>query len=120
MSDGGAVDKMLFMIGGLLVWAVHFTIIYGFTTVACANGFAASRVLGIGLVPFVIGTATLLAWAATGLVLRSALSGPIPPRSARYGESIERFMQYTTATIAVLSFVAIAWNALPVLIVTPC
>ena len=120
MSDGSAVGKMLFMIGGLLVWAVHFTIIYGFTAVACANGFAATRVLGIGVVPFVIGAATLLALATTGLVLKSALSGPILPRSARYGETTEHFLRYTAVVIAVLSLVAIAWNALPVLVVIPC
>ena len=120
MSDSGAIGKMLFMIGGLLVWAVHFTIIYGFTAVACANGFAASRIFGLGVVPFVIGAATLLAFATTGLVLRRALAGTVPPRSARYGEATEHFLQYTAATIAALSLVAIAWNALPVLVVAPC
>jgi len=120
MSDGGAIGKMLFMIGGLLVWAVHFTIIDGFTAVACANGFAASRVLGLGVVPFVIGAATLLALATTGLVLQNALSGPVPPRSTRYGEATEHFLQYTAANIAALSLVAIAWNALSVLVIAPC
>ena len=120
MSDGGAIGKMLFMIGGLLVWSLHFTVIYGFTAVACANDFAASRILGMGVVPFVIGAATVLALAATGVVLRRALAGPVPPRSARYADATEHFLQYAAATIAALSLVAIAWNALPVLVVGPC
>lgn len=120
MSDRGSIGKMLFMIGGLLVWAAHFTIIYGFTAVACAKGLAATDVLGLGIIPFVIGAATLLAWATTGMVLMSAMSGPVPPRSTRFDEATEHFLRYTAAFIAMLSLVAIAWNALPVLVVTPC
>ena len=120
MSDSGAIGKMLFMIGGLLVWAVHFTIIYGFTTFACAKEFAVTNVLGLGIIPLVIAAATLLAWAVTGAVLVIAMSGPIPPRSARYGKTTEHFMQYTAVVIAALSLVAIAWNAIPVFIVAPC
>jgi hypothetical protein len=111
---------MLFMIGGLLVWAAHFAVAYGFTAVACAKGFATARVLGIAIIPFVIGAATLLAWAATGVVLWSALSSTVQQRSPQYSEVTEKFLQYTAAVIAVLSIVAIAWNALPVLVVVPC
>jgi hypothetical protein len=102
------------------VWAMHFTIIYGFTTVACAKGFAVSNVLGLGMVPLVIGATTLLAWASTGVVLVRAISGPIPPRSARFGDVTEDFLRYSAAFIAVVSLVAIAWNAVPVLVVAPC
>ena len=108
------------MIGGLLVWAAHFAIAYGFTAIACAKGFAAVRVLGIGIIPFVIGAATLLAWAATGVVLWSAISSTVQQRSPQYSEVTEKFLQYITAVIAVLSIVAIGWKALPVLVVIPC
>ena len=120
MSDRDSIGKMLFMIGGLLVWSVHFTVIYGFTTVACTMSFAIESVLGLGVVPLAIGAATLLALAMTGAVLITAVSGPIPPRSARYDDTTEHFMRYTAVVIAALSLVAIVWNALPVLIVTPC
>lgn len=120
MSDGSSIGKMLFMTGGLLVWAVHFTIIYGFTTVACTKDFAITNILGFGIVPLAIGAATLVALATTGAVLIAAISGPIPPRSARYGEITEHFMQYTTVVIAALSLIAITWNALPAIIVSPC
>src|SRR5687768_13492510 len=120
MSDRGFVGKMLFMVGGLLVWAVHFAVIYGFTAVACAKGFAMTNVLGFGIIPFVIGAGTLLALVTTGAVLIGAISGPIPPRSPRFDEATEQFLRYTAAVIAVLSLVAIAWNALPVLVVGPC
>jgi hypothetical protein len=120
MSDRGFIGKMLFMTGGLIVWAAHFAIVYGFTAVVCAKRFAAVHVLGIGIIPVVIGAATLLAWAITGALLWSALSRPVPLPSARNGEVTEDFLQHTAAIIAALSLVAIAWNALPVLLVDPC
>jgi hypothetical protein len=120
MSDQGFIGRMLFMIGGLLVWAAHFAVLYGFTSVACAKRFAAAHVLGIGIVPFVVGAATLLAWAAIGALLWSAVSRTVPLRSPRYAEVTEHFLGYTAAVIAVLSLVAITWTAVPVLVVAPC
>jgi hypothetical protein len=120
MRDQGFIGRMVFMTGGLLAWAVHFAFVYGFTAVACAKRITAANVLGIGVIPFVIGAATLLAWAAAGAVLWGALSRTVPSRSPRYGEVTEHFLHYTAAVIAVLSLVAIAWNALPVLVVVPC
>ena len=120
MSDRDSIGKMLFMIGGLLVWAIHFTIIYGFTTVACTKNFAITNMLGLGIVPLAIGAVTLAAFATTGAVLMAAMSGPIPPRSVRYGDTTEHFMRYTTVAIAALSLVAIAWNAIPALLFAPC
>jgi hypothetical protein len=119
-SEGGAVGKMLFMSGGLWVWAAHFTLIYGFTTVACAEGLGRATLLGPRLVPFAIGVATALAWAASGMLLWSALSLPVPPRSIQLEESSERLLRHVSIGIALLSLVAIAWNALPVLMLAPC
>ena len=120
MGDGGAIGKMLFMIGGLIVWAAHFTVVYGFTAVACAKDLAGTTFLGIELVPFVIGVATVLAWITAGLVLGIAFSSPTPPRSLRYAGSTEEFLQYTGAFIAGLSLFAITLTALPALVLEPC
>jgi hypothetical protein len=120
MSDRGFIGKMLFMTGGLIVWAIHFTVIYGFTSVACAKGFAAVKIFGVGAVPLVIGATTLLALAITGIIVGTSVVRPVPPRSPQYSDVTEHFLQYTAITIAMLSLVAIGWNALPVLVVPPC
>jgi hypothetical protein len=120
MSDQGFIGRMVFMTGGLLAWAAHFAFVYGFTAIACAKRFTAAHVLGIGVMPFAIGAATVLAWVAAGAVLWGALSRTVPLQSPRYAEATEQFLQYTAAVIALLSIVAIAWNALPVLVVVPC
>jgi hypothetical protein len=84
---------------GPLLWAFHFTVIYAFNALACARGFSQ-------FVPWVIAAATLvLGAAATLLVLRS---------------SREEFVDWLSASLAALSLVAILWQALPVLLVSPC
>lgn len=48
---------------GVILWALHFTVIYGFTALACARGFGAS-------VSWVVGAATVVAAAAAiGLIV---------------------------------------------------
>jgi hypothetical protein len=120
MSERGFVGKMLFMTGGLLVWAAHFTLIYGFNAVACARGFAGERVLGFGVVPFVIGAATVVALATTLAILMSA-GLPIGRQwQETEQDDGEKFLRYGAAVVAMLSLVAIAWNAVPAFIVRSC
>ena len=86
---------------GGIVWALHFAAIYGTTAVACARG-------AVGLVPWVIALATLLALGACGVLARSGW---------RRRDDFESWLSATLATVAVF---AIVLQALPVLLVTPC
>jgi hypothetical protein len=54
MGDEDFIRKSLFMIGGLLVWAVHFGLVYTFNALACARGFVGLQVFGFGVVPVVV------------------------------------------------------------------
>ena len=45
---------------GVVVWAVHFAMIYGSTALACARGFARRAWLGVGVVAWAIGAARRL------------------------------------------------------------
>jgi hypothetical protein len=86
---------------GPLVWAAHFLGIYGYTGLACARALAAS-------VPWVVAGATLAAAAACALVMRIAL---------RERESFEGWL---AASLCALALLAIAWEAMTVLLVRPC
>lgn len=97
------------MFSGVIIWAVHFTAIYGFTALACARGFASLAWLGIGIVPWAIGGATFVAATAMLVILVPALRG------AR--DSFENWM---TAGVAALALVAILWETLPVMMVPVC
>lgn len=120
MGDTDFIRQSLFMIGGLLIWAAHFTVIYIFTALACERQFAGLSVEGFGIVPVVVLTATGLALLATIAVIVLAFRRLGPARAARDDKPVNDFMRYTTITVAALSLVAIAWNGLPSLIVSPC
>ena len=84
---------------GPLLWALHFALLYGFTALACARGFAHS-------VPWVIAVATLVLGAAAGFFIW---------RSPR-----EQFIGWLGAALAAVSLLAMVWQAVPVLIVPAC
>jgi hypothetical protein len=89
------------MVSGLMIWAAHFSVIYGFTGLACARGLA-------GAVPWVIALATLAAVAACLLMAVQEIG-------QRQG-----FVSWMTAGSAGVALLAILWQALPVLLVPPC
>ena len=88
--------RALWITSGIVVWALHFTVIYGFAAIACARGFAAA-------VPWAVGAATTVA---------ALLAVVIMVRSyARRSE----FVHWMAASLAALSLVAILFEAAPVL-----
>ena len=91
----------LLLFAGPLTWAAHFAAIYGITAIACARGSA-------GWVPQAIAAITFVAAAAAIAILVAAL---------RRRESFEHWL---AAGAAGLALVAIAWEALPALVVPAC
>ncbi|MGQ9368104.1 hypothetical protein [Azospirillum sp. ST 5-10] len=106
------------MMAGLLIWAAHLAVVYAFTALGCARGFAGATLFGIGLVPAGVALATLLALAAAGLVAVRAWRGPWPAAGAS-GEA-GGFVRWMTAAFAGLSWLAILWIGLPALQVPAC
>ena len=84
---------------GVLVWALHFALVYGFTALACARGFAAAA-------PWAVGAATLAATLATLAIIVTHLSGD--------------FIRWLTAGVAAFALLAILWEGIPALLVAPC
>jgi hypothetical protein len=93
--------RALWMTSGIVVWAVHFAILYGFTGLACARGYGQA-------VPWVAGGATLAAIAAMGLIALRTLP--------RRGE----FMSWMTLAIAGLGAVAVLYEAVSLFVLSPC
>jgi hypothetical protein len=110
MSISPSTRIALRMFSGALIWAVHFIAIYGFTTLSCARGFATTQWLGIGIVAWAIGAATMIALAVAVVVVVSA---------ARTAPVIG-FTDWITAGVAALAALAIVWEALPVIMVPAC
>jgi hypothetical protein len=120
MGDAFFIRKSLFAMGGLLVWAAHFGLIYTFNGLACARQSAATQLWGVGLVPSVVTGLTLIALACAFAILLLALWRKGPARYWREERQVDEFMRYTTIGIAALSLLAIAWSSVPAFVVSPC
>lgn len=86
---------------GVIVWAIHFAVVYGITALACARGAAA-------LVPWTVGGATLVAGALALVVI------------ARGFIKRREFESWLSAALAGFALIAIVWEAIPVLLVPLC
>jgi hypothetical protein len=90
---------MLRMSSGVIVWALHFAVVYGFTALACARGFGATA-------PWVVGAATLVAAAGAAVIIVRNFS--------------REFTRWMSAAVAAAGLVAILWEGLSVLMVPAC
>ena len=101
MSTMGIVRTSVRIFAGAIVWAAHFTAIYALTALACARDAADAVRMAIAI-------ATLVA---------AAVAAAIVVREWRRRAAFEGWL---AAAIAALAFVAIAWQAVPMLVLAPC
>ena len=109
MTPMGFTRRLLFLLSGLLVWAVHFGLVYAVTALACARGFSGNSSGGFGVVPLVIAAATCFAVILQGLVGFAAGRGRGPGIGGEVDTSVREFERYATVGIAVLGAVAVVW-----------
>jgi hypothetical protein len=106
------------MLGGMIAWAMQFTIIYGVTSTLCGRGWADLSLFGIGAVQAVIVATTALALVLTALTLMTLL------RTKRDGDgegsAATAFMMQAGVLINGLSLVVILWQGAPAFILPAC
>lgn len=112
-SHTRSVLEIVSMVAGLLIWAAHLGVIYGVHAVACARGW------GLSAVPWIIGFVTIAAVLGSLLVLSYSLRD-LRRIGGTDTEQPDRFLAYTTATIAAFSILAIVWAATPAFFIAPC
>ena len=95
---------------GAVIWAVHFTVVYGYTGLACARGFTDEGTGWITAIPWVIGIATAVAGALT-------LPFIAPAVRARRSAS---FIDWMTAGVAAFALNAIVLEGIAVIWVPVC
>ena len=98
------------MSSGVIVWAAHFAVIYGYTGLACARRFHDAGAVWVAAVPWVIGVAT-----AVALVLMVLLIAPAV-RASRTND----FVEWMTAATAGLALIGVLYEAVPVFILPVC
>jgi hypothetical protein len=116
---GRRTGQVLLALGGMIAWAVQFTIIYGATSTLCGRGWADSTLLGIGIVQAIIMATTLVALVPTALMLLILL------RAYRHADdegshAATLFMMQAGILINGLSLVVILWHGVPAFILPAC
>ncbi|MCW5622685.1 MAG: hypothetical protein KIS79_16370 [Burkholderiales bacterium] len=117
---GRFIAELINMVAGLLVWVGHFAVVYGIHAVSCARGLHRHTLLGWEVVPAVIAAATAAALLASAAVLGFALRDLRTMHGRGDFSDSQRFLTYTSASVASFSMLAIIWVALPALIIAPC
>ncbi len=118
MAAAGFIGRLVFFTGGLLVWAAHFTFLYGFHALVCAR--PGTGTVTPGVVAVTIGAATLVAIAVNVAILLMAMRGQGPGISGEEDPAMRQFWRFGTAMVAAFSLVAIVWSGIPVLVIPPC
>ena len=95
------MSRILFMSSGVMVWALHFTAVYGITGLACARGWH-SLVMPSIVVATAIAAIASVSIIAAGLRRRS------------------QFEYWMSASIAGFGLVGITWGAVPFFLLPIC
>lgn len=96
----------LYMLGGLIVWAVHFLGVYLIASIADVAARA-----DVPPALWAVGGFTLACLAADALILAAAWR-----RGRTQADPVNRFADLIAGLGAGISFVAVAWQGLPALI----
>jgi hypothetical protein len=119
MAEASIVGRLVFLLGGFLVWAAHLTFLYGFHALVCARPNSGTEAADIS-VPMVAGAATVIALGADVVILLTAVRGRGPGIGGEPDPALRRFWRYGTALVAGFSMIAVAWSGLPVLVIRSC
>jgi hypothetical protein len=117
--SGARTLQVLAMLGGMIAWAVQFTVIYGVTSTLCGRGWADVSLLGTGVVQATIIVTTLVALAATASIF-FLLFRIHRHEDGQLVSAASVFMTQAGILINGLSLVAILWQGVPGLILPAC
>ena len=112
MTEPRFVPALGLMLSGLLAWAAHFLLIYGYTGLLCQRPeWARTEIGGLGVVPLGIAILTGVTLAALAAIL--AWNGLLQPRQESRDALFEApFYRQLTQGAALLGAVGIVWEGL--------
>lgn len=123
MANALSPGKLVGLALPLTVWALHFTVVYSFQGVACAEGWQRHRAAGLELpvwlmIGFTLAALALIAWLgfrAHRHWRRMGAAAVMPPADRR-----GRFLAHATWLAAIIAFVATVFTATPLLLLGTC
>lgn len=112
--------RLTVMAAPMAIWALHFVVVYSLTGLACGRGWYRSIVGGQPIATWVLIAVTLLAWAVLAWLGWSAWRSRKQADTGSPASPRRRFVARMTLALAWLAILAVAFTALPVLMLPPC
>jgi hypothetical protein len=104
------------MLGGMIGWAILFTLLYGGASLICTPPISAAATSAFRFAAGVIAAASLFVLVAGAVLLwRGKAIAAFQSHS-----SLQAFMINSTAALATAGLIAAVWLAVPVLIFSDC
>lgn len=104
------------MLGGMIGWAILFTLLYGGASLICTSPVSMTAMSAFRFAAGVIGAASLFALVAGAVLLRRHRAAA----TLQSTSPLQTFMINSTATLAIAGLIAAVWLAVPVLIFSDC
>lgn len=119
----GTTDSLVTMIAAPTVWALHFLLCYILVAVACAPNEDLFKSITGARIAIAVATVAGLAFcffAGLRAWREWKAAGGEPPHDKPTEHDRERQMELASVLLSALSFLAIVFTALPVLLVADC
>ncbi len=115
-NDTSTVSELLLCLGGPLIWAAHFFVMYGAGTLACLNSTARHSM------PFYAFALAFTLVAILAVLASMAWQVARASRRETSGDQTEgrRFLRAISIILGSAALLAIAWATLPVLMLPSC
>jgi len=115
-TERPAIATILRLLAGPIVWALHFTALYGFQSLACDKrmGAPGAQLLDLDAVQ-------VFSWAATIVALVVLALAGFAPRHSRQGDGeLQDFVESTARFLILLSTAGILLVAATALVIPAC
>ena len=111
-----SITVFVAMLGGMLGWAILFTLFYGGASLICTPPVSAHAMSAFRFAAGAIGAASLFALIAGAVLFwrgKAAAAFQLP-------SPLQAFMINSTAMLAIAGLIAAVWLAVPILIFSDC
>jgi hypothetical protein len=116
MTKTYSIFVLVAMLGGMIGWAILFTLLYGGASLICTPPVSMNAVSAFRFAMGVTAAASLLALIAGAVLLRKYKA----TAALRAPSFLQTFMIDSAAALAIAGLIAAVWLAIPVLIFSDC
>jgi MFS-type transporter involved in bile tolerance (Atg22 family) len=115
MPKTPSIVALVAMLGGMIVWAILFTLFYGGASLICTPPVSMTAMSVFRFAAGAIGAASLFALIAGAVLLWRGKA-----TAAFHSSPLQTFMINSTMALAIAGLIAAVWLAVPVLIFSDC